>query len=277
MNLYPLAAGLPGTMVDTHAHVFHRGLDVLPTRRRTPQYDATLDAYLAALDENGMSHGVLVQPSFLGLDNSFLVESLGRAQGRCRGVVVIEPGQDAGQLKRLDDAGVVGMRLNLFGVVPPDLTSAAWQRLFEMVNRLDWHVEVHCPIEQLPEVVNPLLAQDCKIVVDHFGRPDFKTDFDPCKVRALLEFAATGKVWVKLSAQYRVWPQQNDEQIKIMVRLFLQHFSSQRLMWGSDWPHTEHETLASYRASLNWFINSIGNPDDTLQMLCDTPRSLFKF
>ncbi len=277
MKTHLLIADLSGKMVDTHAHVFHSGLNVLPTRRHPPDYDATLDTYLGLLDANGFSHGVLVQPSFLGRDNSFLLESLERAQGRCRGVVVLDPEHDVDQLKSMNDAGVVGIRLNLFGIDPPDLRAASWQRLLEMVNVLDWHVEVHCPIEQLPSVANPLLAQGCKIVVDHFGRPDFNMDFEPGKVQALLEYAATGRVWVKLSAEYRIWPEQNNEQIKIMVGLFMQHFSSQRLMWGSDWPHTEHETLTSYRASLNWLLNSIENPDDVLQMLCDTPKSLFKF
>lgn len=56
--------------IPTHAHVFARDLPLTSDRRYAPAYDATIDDYLGMLDRNGMSHGVLVQPSFLGTDNS---------------------------------------------------------------------------------------------------------------------------------------------------------------------------------------------------------------
>nr|CUV26796.1 protein of unknown function [Ralstonia solanacearum] len=43
---------------------------------RDRSYDATLPAYLAQLDAHGLSHGVLIQPSFLGVDNSYLLAAL---------------------------------------------------------------------------------------------------------------------------------------------------------------------------------------------------------
>src|SRR3954447_5853788 len=55
---------------DCHAHVFKRGLKLADVRRYAPDYDATPQDYLRVLDENGMARGVLVQPSFLGTDNS---------------------------------------------------------------------------------------------------------------------------------------------------------------------------------------------------------------
>ena len=57
------------TGIDTHAHVFARGLTLAEGRRYAPDYDAPVEDYLRRLDENGLSHGVLVQPSFLGTDS----------------------------------------------------------------------------------------------------------------------------------------------------------------------------------------------------------------
>ena len=71
-----------GAAVDTHAHVFRQGLALAGTRRHTPDYDATLADYLALLDTHGLSHGVLVQPSFLGTDNSHMVQALRAAPER---------------------------------------------------------------------------------------------------------------------------------------------------------------------------------------------------
>ena len=101
--------------IDTHAHVFHRGLKLAPGRRYAPDYDAPLPLYLEQLDRNGMTNGVLVQPSFLGTDNSYLVESLKQASGRLRGIAVVDPAVSTDELRALDRAGVVGLRLNLVG------------------------------------------------------------------------------------------------------------------------------------------------------------------
>ena len=84
------AQGAPKT-IDTHAHIFKRGLPMAPGARYTSDYDAPVEAYLKQLDDNGMSHGVLVQISFLGTDNSFLIDGLKQAKGRLRGIVVVDP------------------------------------------------------------------------------------------------------------------------------------------------------------------------------------------
>src|SRR4051794_28182411 len=77
------------TAIDTHAHVFTRDLMLASDRRYAPGYDAPFADYLAMLDRNGVSHGVLVQPSFLGTDNTFLAKALLQAPDRLRGIAVV--------------------------------------------------------------------------------------------------------------------------------------------------------------------------------------------
>ena len=136
------ARGADAPTIDTHAHVFHNGLKRAADIRYSPDYDAKLDDYLRMLDANGMTHGVLVQPSFLGTDNSYIVECLGAAKGRVRAIAVVEPSVSADELKRLNDAGVVGLRLNLVGRPLPDLASPVWQAHLAAVAKLGWQVEV---------------------------------------------------------------------------------------------------------------------------------------
>src|SRR5438045_9706293 len=108
------------TGIDSHAHVFSRGLKLAATRRYAPDYDATLAEYLNHLGTHGLSHGVLVQPSFLGTDNRYLLAALQQAPAQLRGVVVVEPEISRGMLNDMAHIGVVGVRLNLMGKALPD-------------------------------------------------------------------------------------------------------------------------------------------------------------
>src|SRR6476659_1862959 len=76
--------------VDSHAHVFARGLKLAGARRYAPGYDASLEMYLRECDANRISHSVLVQPSFLGTDNSYLLDALRTQPDRLRGIAVVE-------------------------------------------------------------------------------------------------------------------------------------------------------------------------------------------
>jgi len=152
-GLLAAAAGAPfaalaqsGAPTDCHAHIFKRGLKLADVRRYAPDYDATVADYLRVLDENGMARGVLVQPSFLGTDNGFLLEGLSVAPTRLRSIAVVEPTATKGELAELDRKGVVGIRLNLVGLAVPRFDEAPWPALLKSVADLGWQVEVHVPL-----------------------------------------------------------------------------------------------------------------------------------
>lgn len=267
-----------GPAVDTHAHVFRQGLALADTRRHTPDYDATPAQYLGLLDAHGLSHGVLVQPSFLGTDNSHLVAALRAEPARLRGVAVVAPGIDDAALGGLAAAGVVGIRLNLIGLALPDLAAPAWRQLLERVNALGWHVEVHVQAARLADILPALLQAGCRVVVDHFGRPDPALGVADPGFQYLLRQAAGGQVWIKLSAPYRNW---NGPACaasgREAARQLLDACGPERLMWGSDWPHTEHRHLASYPAATRWLDDWIDDPAQRRAVLADTPLRLFQF
>ena len=95
------AAGQGITGVDTHAHIFEKNLELTAQRRYAPDYDATVEMFLANLDANGLSHGVLVQPSFLGTNNDYLLAGLAKAAPRLKGIVVIAPPVAEAELDKL--------------------------------------------------------------------------------------------------------------------------------------------------------------------------------
>jgi predicted TIM-barrel fold metal-dependent hydrolase len=267
-----------GAAVDTHAHVFRQGLALADVRRHTPDHDATPAEYLKLLDGHGLSHGVLVQPSFLGTDNSHMVQALRAARGRLRGVAVVAPDIAEAGLRELAEAGVAGIRLNLIGLDLPGLHAPAWQTLLARVNALGWHVELHLQAARLPDIVPALLAAGCRVVVDHFGRPDPALGTADPGFRYLLRQADSGRVWVKLSAPYRNWPAAACAASgRLAAQQLLEAFTPDRLMWGSDWPHTEHRHLASYPAAMQWLDAWIDDPAQRRVLLADTPLQLFQF
>jgi predicted TIM-barrel fold metal-dependent hydrolase len=275
--LQPFTTSASGVAVDTHAHIFERGLAMVRGRRYTPDYDARLDEYLGLLDAHGITHGVLVQPSFLGTDNQYLLQALRAHPRRLRGVAVVDTSFDESTLRGMAADGVAGMRLNLMGQPVPDVTSAEWRRLLDCVNNLQWHVEVHLPAGRLPNLLPGLLAAGCRIVVDHFGR------FEPHRGTAdegfqyLLRLADTGMVWVKLSGAYRNWSMDDCPlQPRDAAWQLLEAYGAHRLMWGSDWPHTEHRHL-SYTATREWLDGWIDDAAQRQALVADTPMRLFQF
>jgi predicted TIM-barrel fold metal-dependent hydrolase len=263
--------------VDSHAHVFARHLPLAAVRRHAPDYDATLDAYVAHLKSNGISHGVLVQPSFLGTDNSFLLAATKRYPRRFRGVAVVDVDISEHELEELDQCGVVGIRLNLIGLSLPDLRTGAWPRLLARVNALRWHIEVHRQAADLQVVVDALLSQGCTVVVDHFGRPDPHAGASDPGFRYLLSTADSGRVWVKLSAAYRSAPGSDGLALgKALTDRLLGAFGEQRLVWGSDWPHTQHEELIDYPSSFEALEAWVPDASRRRSILTSSACALFR-
>jgi predicted TIM-barrel fold metal-dependent hydrolase len=266
------------TAIDSHAHVFVRGLPLAATRRHAPDYEATLAEYLALLDAHGVSHGVLVQPSFLGTDNSFLIDALRACPRRLRGVAVVDPGVDDAALQAMADAGVCGIRLNLVGMPLPDFSLPDWRRLFARVRALDWHVELHRESRDLPLAAQPVLDAGCALVVDHFGRPASAPASADSGFAWLLDAAACGRVWVKLSAAYRNWPVTiAAAAARDAAQALLKACGPDRLVWGSDWPHTQHREIADYAAAHAALADWVPDAAARRRILADTPARLFKF
>ena len=269
----------PSMAVDTHAHIFLHSLPMTAHRRYTPDYDASLSDYLAMLEQDGSTHGVLIQPSFLGFDNTFLLAALAKHPDRLRGIVVVAPETPRHQLADLSHQGIVGIRLNLIGEETPDFRAPVWRRHLKDVADLGWQVEVQAEADRLSKIIPPILASGATAVIDHFGRPDKATGVDDPGFRYLLSTAKTSHVYVKLSAPYRLGPDGQGHRIaREAAPLLLSAFGPDRLLWGSDWPHTEFEKTApgpkEMRAELDQWV-----PDAAQRqhILGTAAAHLFKF
>lgn len=261
--------------VDTHAHVFDRTCRLVANRRYTPDYEAPVERYIAHLDNAGIQHGVLVQPSFLGTDNGYLVAALRRHPGRFAGIAVVEPTVTDQALEELAQAGVRGIRYNLFGQDPGMVGRPEYRALTARARALGWLVELHTPGPTLPAVLDTLLDDTDRVVVHHFGRPETPDPAadaaaDPALAR-LMAFDRDGPVWVKLSAPYRLAGLDPTP----MAAALLARLGPQRLLWGSDWPWTQFETVTSFDDCVRQLYEWLGSEAALWDNFNRTSRSLY--
>ncbi|MCQ4312838.1 amidohydrolase family protein [Pseudomonas stutzeri] len=264
------------TGVDTHAHIFRQDLPMAPGRRYSPHYDALVEQYLEHLDRNGLSHGVLIQPSFLGTDNHFMLEALRRYPQRLRAVAVVDADISETQLDELAEAGVVGIRLNLIGKTLNDYSGPAWTALFERLAPRGWQVEIQRSIDDVALIVPAILACGVDVVIDHFGLPTGGIDADKPNHKAFLALLRDKRVWLKLSAAYR---SQSDlaQAATVLAQVREASDGIERFLWGSDWPNTQFEDQTDYDRQVAFIEALLPDAGERAQVLMNNPAELFGF
>ena len=255
--------------IDSHFHVFLANALDQSKSRYTVGYDAPIEQWQALAAKEGLDGGVLVQPSFLGFDNAFLLGTLQQSPPTLRGVAVLEANTSRTQILELQDQGIVGVRLNLYGEQSPSKVIRDHWRLIELLNECDMHLELHHD----DGLLNHLLLEvptDTVIVVDHFGRPKTDTEFIDEDI-GIQKHA--NKLWVKLSAQYRT-PQLDHAKV---VDYWRQSIGDTKLLWGSDWPHTRFETSQTYSQQLSDLKNLVSDEQTLHLILTTNPKNLYGF
>lgn len=262
------------TGVDTHAHVFRHDLPMVKERRYSPDYDASVEQYVSLLRHSGFSHGVLVQPSFLGTDNTYLVEALVTYPAMLRGIAVVDPEISVAELDKLGESGVMGIRLNLVGKGLEDYGDSGWQSLFQELASRGWSVQIQRSMDSVAQVVEAIVPSGVDVVVDHLGLP--LGAFDPSNKAcgALLELLGQSNVWMKLSATYRSGMGRQSAREALDILRDAMH-GPDRWLWGSDWPHTRFESQTSHRQQVDFLNELVPDTEERCRVLIDNPSTLF--
>jgi predicted TIM-barrel fold metal-dependent hydrolase len=205
-----------------------------------PQYTAALQDWMTLTQGVGVTRGVWVQPSFLGTDNSLMLHALKEHSDVLRGVAVVAADIHPDELKAMHVSGVRGIRLNLVGIDHdiPEWTRA--DRVWQCMHDLGWHLEVHTDQGALPKVLAQL-PTDMPLVMDHMAKPNEAKATD-ATVQALVKRANQAPTHIKLSGAYRL----GGVDAANLAHIWLHELGAQALLWGSDWPCTNHESLANY-------------------------------
>ena len=230
----PEDAGAGGDATwDCHVHLFEPGVPLAPFRPYTPE-PAPASALAAHLAAVGAGHAVLVQASPHGDDNSGLLAALDRLGPRHRAVIAPAPGLDTAALAALRARGVRGLRLNPMGRF--ERGDAAMRARLAAVGRraadAGLVLEIAATADAIEAAAPDIAALPCPLVLPHLAdlaAPGLSGD----RRRRLVDLLARHRVWVKLSGFDRYPPDAADETTRLLAAAL-----PDRLVWGSDWPHT---------------------------------------
>jgi predicted TIM-barrel fold metal-dependent hydrolase len=231
----PPARLLPDGAVDTHFHVFRAGAPLVTPRSYTPRMQ-TLEDWQDFARVTNIARGVLVQPSVYGFDNSVLLEALAADPQSLRGIVVLPGDVDGSELGRLDRLGVRGIRVNTRN--KGGVAFSAVVALAAKAAETGWMLQFQVRPEQLTELGALLPAMACPVVLDHLGFLALDAGDAEPQVARIQRLLDGDNVYAKLSAPYRLTRSAGHAAFGVAARqLLLSH--PERLLWGSDWPHTE--------------------------------------
>lgn len=230
-------------LVDTHAHVYTTDMPLSATAWHKPPADATIEQYVATLDQHGVRYAVLAAASLFDDYNEYSILAA-RKHARLRTTVIVRPDIDPYILRMMKADGVVGVRLQWRNVAnPPDITSAEYRKFFRRVADLGWHVHINQEGAKLAAPLAALESAGVNIVVDHFGHPERGKGVACVGFQAVLRSVERGRTWVKLSAGYRL---ESPEVAQSCARELVKHCGPERLLWGSDWPFAAFESKMRY-------------------------------
>ena len=235
----PPSFEVPSGACDCHTHIFGPAERFPFSAKRLytpgPASIADLEAMHRALH---IERVVVVHPSPYGADNSCTVDAVRKLGNRARGVAVIDDTISDAMLADMHAAGVRGVRVNLesYGESDPAVARRHLQHAAERVAPLGWHVQTYTNLAILAALHDTILKLPTTLVIDHFGRPQAALGITQSGFEQFLALLRSGKIYVKISAPYRISQQPHYSDAAPIARAIIAA-NPDRIVWGSDWPH----------------------------------------
>jgi predicted TIM-barrel fold metal-dependent hydrolase len=200
----------------------------------------------------------MIQPSFYGTNNTFMLDSL-RAYDpdRARAVVVFDADNvTAEELQAWDSLGVRGVRLNFAtSDIRPQIEDleASLKQYASIIKPLDWVIQLYIDMDLIPGIEAIIPTLGVRVVFDHIGNPTMPDPsnstekLDPYTIQgfgSMVRLLQQGTVYVKISGPYRLskllWPDYLDLDPLVLE---ISRVAPSKMVYGSDWPHTRFDGL----------------------------------
>jgi predicted TIM-barrel fold metal-dependent hydrolase len=271
--------------IDAHVHVWTNDFNryplaegFSPDRMKPPTF--LPEDILRHAGPSGVSRVVLIQMSYYGSDNRYMLDVIRDAPETFRGVAIVDwrsarPDQE---MRRLKEGGVRGFR-----VYPAGVPAAAWldgegcERMFRAGAEERLAI---CPLID-PDGL-PALSRMCDrfpdtpVIIDHLARIGARGPVGEEDVDALCRMARHRNALVKVSAFYALGQKRPPYlDLAPLIRRVRDAFGAERLMWASDCPYqvqgaTYEDGIALIRDRLDFL-----SPDEREWMLRKTAERFF--
>jgi predicted TIM-barrel fold metal-dependent hydrolase len=241
----PVNFDIPAGACDCHTHI-HGDPAKFPFfsgRVYTPEL-ASPEEMTALHKALHIERVVIVTPSVYGTDNSATLFGMKARGATARGVAVIDDKTPEGDLDAMNQAGIRGIRLNLAtsGVNDPTVGRPRFQAAIERVKNRNWHVQLFTSLAMISAIKDLVAASPVPVVFDHFGGAQGELGPEQPGFSDLLELVKSGKAYVKISGAYRSSKLAPDYPDAAPLARALIAANSDRIVWGTDWPHPDSVT-----------------------------------
>lgn len=269
----------PKGAVDAHCHVFGPAskFPFAPERKYTP-CDASKDQLFGLRNFLGFERNVIVQASCHGTNNDALEDALLSSNNLARGVAVVSPDITDSDLKRLDAAGVRAVRFNFLKRLVDNAPRDIFHNIAKKIANLGWHVVVYIEAEDLEDLVPFLQSLPTDIIFDHMARPDVTAGLNSPNFTLFQKIMENEKFWCKTSCPERLskeGPEKNYSDILPFMRLLIENYS-ERVLWGTDWPHPNMKSHMPDDGKLVNILEEIApTPELQRKLLVDNPMRLY--
>lgn len=259
-------------LIDAHSHIwtpdtekYNLAAGFFRDGMKPPSF--TDDELMQLAKPVGVNRVVLIQMSFYGYDNSYMLDTIKDHPERFRGVAVID--QDGVrpdvQMRELKKKGVTGFR-----IYPKNQQHETWLSSDGMHRMWTAGAEHKLNMCCLMNTIDlPALDRMCRdfpetpVVIDHLCRIGVSGKVEDEDVTALCGMARHKNVTVKVSAFYALGkkkPPYHD--LAPLIRRVYDAFGPQRLMWASDCPfqavdgHTYQASIDLIKSGLDFLSDS---------------------
>ncbi|MCE1192794.1 MAG: amidohydrolase family protein [Acidovorax sp.] len=271
---------LPQLACDSHMHIFDARFAPSPHWPRTPPH-APVAAYRLLQQRLGTSRAVVVTPSTYGTDNACTLDALDQLGDSARGVAVVAQDVSDAELEGLHACRVRGLRVNFvspqsWGETTPEMLTTLARKVARLPG---WHIQVFMHPEQIVALEGVLAGLPVPLVIDHLGCIDPAEGPSAAAFGALRRLLDGGNTWVKLSGAYMRSAVQGPSYADTLpLGRALVQAAPERLVWGSDWPHTTEAPGTVNDADLVDLLSAWSGSDAAMdRILVDNPARLYGF
>lgn len=287
LSLSAAGRGRPSSdaVIDAHVHVWSPDVDAWPIVAPYKPSDMqpagfTPHDLMAHAAPCGVNRVVLIQMSYYGSDNRYMLDVIRREPHRYRGVAIVDESAAPDRaMRRLAEAGVTGFRIQPHGRTPETWLTGSDIRRMWSTGGDEQLAMCHLIDPQYLPSVDAMCRRypQTPVVIDHFARIGIDGQIRTTDLDNLCRLSEHPQVTVKVSAFYalgRKQPPYHD--LAPMIRRVRDCFGAERLMWASDCPF-QVDGVHTYAASVDLIRGGLDflNSEEQQQILSGTAERVF--